>query len=100
MREPLRLLAILAHPDDESLGTGGTLARYAAEGVETYLITATRGQHGWNGAREDYPGPEGLGKLREAELLAAARILGLREVCFLDYMDGSLNQANPADIIA
>src|SRR5258706_484832 len=39
---PLRLLAILAHPDDESLGIGGTLAKYAAEGVETYLVTATR----------------------------------------------------------
>ena len=42
----LRLLAVLAHPDDESLGFGGTLARYAAEGVETYLVTATRGERG------------------------------------------------------
>ncbi|MFM8427234.1 MAG: PIG-L deacetylase family protein, partial [Chloroflexota bacterium] len=37
MADPLKLLAILAHPDDESLGIGGTLAKYAAEGVETYL---------------------------------------------------------------
>ena len=42
----LRLLAVLAHPDDESLGFGGTLARYAAEGVGTYLVTATRGEWG------------------------------------------------------
>ena len=41
---PLKLMAVLAHPDDESLGIGGTLARYAGEGVETYLVTATRGE--------------------------------------------------------
>ena len=39
-------MCVLAHPDDESLGTGGTLAKYAAEGVETYLVTATRGERG------------------------------------------------------
>ena len=43
----LRLMAILAHPDDESMAIGGTLARYAAEGVDVTLITATRGQRGW-----------------------------------------------------
>ena len=42
----LRLLAVLAHPDDESLGVGGTLAKYAAEGIDTYLVTATRGEGG------------------------------------------------------
>ena len=36
-------MAVLAHPDDESLGFGGTLAKYASEGVETFLVTATRG---------------------------------------------------------
>ena len=41
-----RLLCITAHPDDESLGFGGTLARYAAEGVETTLAVATRGERG------------------------------------------------------
>ena len=49
MPEQLRLMAVLAHPDDESLGIGGALAKYAAEGVETYLITATRGERGWRG---------------------------------------------------
>ena len=43
---PLKLMAVLAHPDDESLGIGGTLAKYAGEGVETYLVTATRGERG------------------------------------------------------
>jgi len=45
-----KLLAVLAHPDDESLGFGGTLAKYAAENIETYLVTATRGERGRFGA--------------------------------------------------
>jgi len=39
-------MCVLAHPDDESLGVGGTLAKCAAEGIETYLVTATRGERG------------------------------------------------------
>ena len=58
----MRLLCVLAHPDDESLGTGGALAKYAAEGMETYLIAATRGEHGWWGEAADYPGPIGLSR--------------------------------------
>jgi LmbE family N-acetylglucosaminyl deacetylase len=76
MAEALRLMAVLAHPDDESMGTGGTLAKYAAEGVETYLLTATRGEKGWKGKKEDYPGAKALGQLREGELQAAARERG------------------------
>ncbi|MCC7448157.1 MAG: PIG-L family deacetylase [Anaerolineae bacterium] len=98
MAEPLKLMCVFAHPDDETLGTGGTLAKYAAEGVETHLVTATRGERGWHTA-QDNPGLEALGKLREAELHAAARILGLKEVNFLDYIDGDLDKANPAEAI-
>jgi LmbE family N-acetylglucosaminyl deacetylase len=94
MTNTLRLLAVLAHPDDESMGNGGMLARYAAEGVETYLITATRGEQGWFGAPEDNPGTETLGRIRETELRAAAAVLGIREVTFLDYRDGELDQAD------
>jgi LmbE family N-acetylglucosaminyl deacetylase len=97
---PLKLMCVLAHPDDESLGVGGILARYAAEGVETHLLTATRGERGWFGPEADYPGPEPLGRIREAELQAAARVLGLRSVNFLDYYDGELDQADPAAAIA
>ncbi len=100
MMEPLRLLCVLAHPDDESLGVGGTLAKYAAEGVETYLITATRGERGWWGDEQEYPGLEALGRIREQELLAAAQVLRLREVHFLGYIDGELDQANPTEAIA
>ena len=42
----LRLMCVFAHPDDESLATGGVLIRYAAEGIGTYLVTATRGVRG------------------------------------------------------
>ncbi len=93
-------MAIFAHPDDESLATGSLLAQYAAEGVETYLVTATRGQRGWAGPPADDPGPEALGRLREAELLAAARVLSLREVNLLDYVDGDLDLADPAEVTA
>lgn len=92
--EPLKLMCILSHPDDESLGMGGTLAKYAAEGVETYIVMATRGEKGWYLNPADYPGPDGLGKMREAELRAAAQILGVCRVDFLDYEDGLLDQAD------
>ena len=95
-----KLLCVLAHPDDESLGNGGVLAKYAAEGVETYLVTATRGERGWLGNSKEYPGPEALGRVREAELYAAAEVLGIRRVEFLDYLDGDLDQAQPAEVIA
>jgi LmbE family N-acetylglucosaminyl deacetylase len=98
--QQLKLMCILAHPDDESLGMGGILARYAAEGVATYLATATRGEHGWQGPAADYPGPAALGRMREAELRAAAHTLGLQEVSFLDYQDGALDRADPAEVIS
>ncbi len=63
----LRLMAILAHPDDETLGNGAALARYAAEGVDVTLVTATRGQYGWLGDPDANPGPSALGRQREAE---------------------------------
>jgi LmbE family N-acetylglucosaminyl deacetylase len=100
MAHPLKLMEIFAHPDDESLGTGGTLAKYAAEGVATYLVTATRGERGWWGSEADYPGPEALGRTREAELHSAAQVLGLSEVVILDYLDGELDQAPAQEVIA
>lgn len=92
-QDPLKLMCILAHPDDESLGTGGILARYAHEGVHTSLITATRGQRGWQGDAADNPGQEALGQIRKAELRAAANVLGVQELILLDYMDGELDEA-------
>jgi LmbE family N-acetylglucosaminyl deacetylase len=68
-------MTILAHPDDESLGFGGILAKYAAENIETFLVTATLGECGWNGDERENPGLEALGKISEAELRAAAQVL-------------------------
>ena len=98
--EPLKLLAVLAHPDDESLGNGGTLARYAQEGIGTYVVTATRGQRGRFFDNSSRPDDDTVGQVREAELREAARELGVREVTLLDYVDGSLDRADPREAVA
>src|SRR5262245_54751793 len=98
-----RLMAVLAHPDDESLGCGGTLAKYASEGVETFLLTATRGDSGrYRGHRPgdaQHPGRSALANIREAELHEAAKVLGIHEVSLLDYRDQELDRADPREII-
>ena len=100
---PLRLMAVLAHPDDESLGFGGALARCYDEGIATYLLTATLGQRGrFHGKPKDHhehPGPERLAEIRHAELLGAAEALGVHELSLLGYMDGALDQAPPQEAI-
>ena len=103
-----KLMAVLAHPDDESLGFGGTLAKYASEGVEVHLLTATRGQSGrYRGHRRgdaQHPGPAALAAIRERELRNAAAVLGVCEVSLLDYHDQDLDRADPrvaiADVVA
>lgn len=85
----MRLLAVFAHPDDESFGPGGTLAFYARQGVEVHLICATRGEVG--NIPESLMGKEGsVAELREAELRCAAYQLGLEQVHFLDYRDSGM----------
>jgi LmbE family N-acetylglucosaminyl deacetylase len=99
MEGPYRLMVVVPHPDDESLGMGGTLAKYAAEGVEIELVMATRGERGWGGPEDENPGLDALGRLREKELLAAAQVLGVRQVSFLDYIDGEVDQVDPAEAV-
>ncbi len=94
VKSRLKLLAVLAHPDDESLGIGGTLARYAAEGVECYLVTATRGEGGRFGRKGQTTDPAETGRQREAELRDAASALGVREVSVLGYPDGAVDQVD------
>ena len=98
------LMAVLAHPDDDSLGVGGTLAKYASDGVEVFLVTATRGDGGrYRGHRADdsrHPGRAALATIREAELRAAASVLGVREVSLLDYSDQQLDRATPREAVA
>lgn len=102
MKEKKKILVVLAHPDDESFGIGGTLAYYAKQGVEIHLVCATKGEVG------DVP-PEMLeefdsvAKLRENELRCAAGILGLTGVYFLEYRDsgmtGSLENNHPDALV-
>src|SRR5512147_1277935 len=99
MNEALKLLAVFPHPDDETLGMGPTLARYAAEGIETYLVCATRGERGWFDSEGPNPGLKEVARIREAELRCAAENLGIHEVSFLDYIDGDVDQANPEEMI-
>jgi len=83
------ILVVLAHPDDETFGMGGTLAYYAQQGVEVDLVCATRGEVG------DVPegmmdGYASVGELREHELLEATHILGVSNVDFLGYRDSGM----------
>lgn len=91
--DTMSLLAVLAHPDDESCGPGGTLARCVGEGMDVRLICATRGEMG--GA--PVPGKERddlLAELRTAELRAACAALGVSDCTVLDYPDGSLHNCD------
>ncbi len=83
------ILAVLAHPDDESFGLGGTLALYARRGYNTYLVCATRGEAGTVDA-EYLNGFKDTAELRTDELLRAAKHLGLKEVFFLGYRDSGM----------
>ncbi len=99
MTEELKLLFVLAHPDDETLGNGGTIARYADEGIEVHLVTATGGEEGWFGAPEENPGPEELARIREKELRGAAEVLGVSGVSLLGYHDGVLANASTPEVV-
>jgi N-acetyl-1-D-myo-inositol-2-amino-2-deoxy-alpha-D-glucopyranoside deacetylase len=83
------LMAIYAHPDDEAFGTGGTIARYASEGVKVYLVSATRGEVG-EISDPSLATPETLGCVREDELRCAAETMGVTQLVFLDYRDSGM----------
>jgi LmbE family N-acetylglucosaminyl deacetylase len=80
-------MVVVAHPDDPEFFCGGTIARWAREGVEICYLICTRGDKGSNDPEIT---PERLAEIREAEQRAAARLLGVRRVVFLDYKDGEL----------
>lgn len=86
------VLAIFAHPDDETLAAGGTLLHYAREGAKTTLICATRGEMGFI-SDFDIANYSNLGNVRESELREACKILGIDRLDFLDLEDGSVSAA-------
>lgn len=100
---PRTLLAVFAHPDDETFGPGGTLALYARRGVAVYLLCATRGESG-SAPPELLRRHSSLADLREAELRRAVEVLGLSGVHFLNYRDsgmpGSPDNEHPQALIA
>lgn len=90
------LLFSYAHPDDESFGPGGTIARYADAGVRVILVCATLGEAGKAG---DPPicTPEELPEVRRQELMAAAKVLGIARVELLGYRDKELERVSFAE---
>ena len=91
------LLAVLAHPDDESMGTGGLIIRHTRNDVTAHLVCATHGEQGWGGKP---PGArrEDLADIRAAELEAAASALALAGVELWDYPDGGGETWDKAEI--
>ncbi|KAA3659357.1 MAG: PIG-L family deacetylase [Chloroflexi bacterium] len=84
-----RLLAIIAHPDDETYRAGGTLALLAQNGAQVWVLCATRGERGIAKLS-----PEDAGSIRQTELVCACRTLGIEPPRFLDYEDGTLSQGD------
>jgi LmbE family N-acetylglucosaminyl deacetylase len=83
------LVSFHAHPDDESIQTGGTLAKAAAAGHRTVLVFATRGEHGE--VDDDFLDPgETLGERRTKECHRSAEILGVQRVEFLGFVDSGM----------
>jgi LmbE family N-acetylglucosaminyl deacetylase len=90
------LVSFHAHPDDEAIACGGTLARASAEGHRVVLVMATRGEHG--DVADGLLGPgEELGQRRVKETMEAARILGVHRVEFLGYRDSGMMGAPAND---
>jgi N-acetyl-1-D-myo-inositol-2-amino-2-deoxy-alpha-D-glucopyranoside deacetylase len=86
---PRTLLAVHAHPDDECLGTGGTLARYAAAGVRTVLVTCTDGAVG-EISDPALATPATLARVRARELAASVAILNIQRLVTLGYRDSGM----------
>lgn len=89
-------MSVLAHPDDESLACGGTLALLAARGARVVIVCASRGERGTASGEIDHD----LGRLRVGELRDAARCLGASQLIVLDYPDGDLRGGRSTELVA
>jgi LmbE family N-acetylglucosaminyl deacetylase len=85
--KPAQVMVVTPHPDDAEYGVAGTVARWAKEGKEIVYVVCTNGDKGTADANIK---PEEVAEIREKEQMAAARVLGVREVIFLRYPDQSL----------
>ena len=91
MTNRLRLMAVHAHPDDESSKGAATMARYAAEGIDVLVVTLTGGERGsiLNPAMDRPEVIDDLPNVRRAEMAEAVRILGVRHI-WLGFVDSGL----------
>ncbi|MFP3968402.1 mycothiol conjugate amidase Mca [Actinomadura fulvescens] len=96
MSEPLRLMAVHAHPDDESSKGAATMARYVADGVEVLVVTCTGGERGdiLNPAMDRPEIKADIGKVREQEMARAREILGVRQT-WLGFVDSGFPEGDP-----
>lgn len=84
----LKLMCVVAHPDDECFAFGGALALAAERGIETYVVCLTDGQAATN--RGDAASGEALGKMRRDEFRGSCEVLGVSQYELMDYQDGRL----------
>src|SRR5215471_16536681 len=96
MSPPARrcLLAVFAHPDDETSAVAGTLIHYARAGVDIHVVTATRGERGDLGTGDLTIARRDLPAVREAELRAVLALYGVHPPILLDYRDHELSTAD------
>ncbi|MFA7628940.1 MAG: PIG-L deacetylase family protein [Candidatus Dojkabacteria bacterium] len=87
MKDNTRILVIIPHPDDAEFGAAGTVARWVTEGKTVIYAVCTNGEKGTDDTRLK---PEELAVIRKKEQIAAAKVLGVKDVIFLDYPDQGL----------
>ncbi len=87
MVKPVQVMVVTPHPDDAEFGVAGTVARWTREGKDVIYAVCTNGN---KGTTDPNMKPDELAKIREKEQLAAAKLLGVREVIFLGYPDQTL----------
>ena len=87
MTKKAQVMVVTPHPDDAEFGVAGTIARWTGEGTDVIYVVCTNGDKGTSDTNMK---PDELARIREQEQLAAAKLLGVREVIFLRYPDQAL----------
>ncbi len=87
-----KVLCVFAHPDDEAFGPGGTIALWAKQGAHIEMLCATKGEAGTDDADHI------TASIREKELAASAKILGIKKIEYLSYIDGEIGNKKMIEI--
>jgi len=91
MAKPAHVMVVTPHPDDAEFGVAGTVARWTSEGKDVIYVVCTNGDKGTSNPNMK---PDELVRIREQEQLAAAKLLGVREVIFLRHPDQALEDTS------